>query len=98
MSTFLICDVSVKDGEALGEYLRLSEHTLEPFGGKFHAQAGAINVIEGDWEPSVIIIAEFPDAESANAWYASADYAEALKVKPLAMDRNMITVEGLSPS
>jgi len=95
MSAFLICDVEVKDGEKLKEYLRLSEHTLEPYGGKFHAQAGKVETIEGEWNPKIIILAEFPSMERARAWYESKEYAEALKVKPDALDRNMILTEGL---
>lgn len=96
MSAYLICDVDVKNRDALMEYLRLSEHTLAPFGGKFHAQAGKLEVIEGDWNPKVIIIAEFPTMEAAKEWYQSTDYAPALKVKPQAMNRNMILMEGVS--
>ncbi len=95
MSAFLICDVTVKDREALREYLKLSEHTLEPFGGRFQAQAGEVVVLEGDWSPTVVIVAEFPSIEAAKAWYSSGDYAPALEVKPLAMDRNMLVVAGL---
>jgi uncharacterized protein (DUF1330 family) len=95
MSAFLLCDVEVKDRDKLMEYLRLSEHTLAPYGGKFHAQAGEIEVIEGSWNPKVIIIAEFPSMEKAREWYESPEYAEALKVKPEAIDRNMILTKGL---
>ncbi len=95
MSAFLICDVDVKNREKLLEYLALSEQTLAPYGGKFHVQAGALEVIEGDWNPKAIIIAEFPTTEKAKEWYGSKSYAEALKVKPDAMNRNMIVVEGL---
>ncbi len=95
MSAFLICDVQVKNREKLLEYLRLSEHTLEPYGGKFHAQAGKTEVIEGDWNPTVIIVAEFPSIDKAKEWYHSAEYAKALKVKPEARERNMIVTEGI---
>jgi len=95
MSAFIVCDVEVKDRDKLMEYLRLSEHTLEPYGGKFHAQAGDIEVIEGNWNPKVIVIAEFPSMEKARGWYNSGEYARALKVKSDAIDRNMILTEGL---
>lgn len=95
MSAFLICDVKVIDREALMEYLRLSQPTLEPFGGKFHVQAGQIDVIEGEWDPQVIIIAEFPSMEKARQWYGSDEYSAALAVKPRAIERNMILVDGI---
>lgn len=98
MSAFLICDVQVKNREKLQEYLKLSEHTLEPFGGKFHAQAGRTETLEGEWSPKVIIIAEFPSIEKAKEWYGSSEYSKALKVKSEALDRNMIITEGLDQS
>jgi len=94
MTAFLICDVTVKDRDALNEYLSLSQHTLAPFGGKFHVQAGKVDVIEGNWNPKVVIVAEFPSMEKAHEWYVSDDYAKALEVKPKALDRNMILVQG----
>jgi len=96
MSAFLICDVEVKNGEKLQEYLKLSEPTLAPYGGKFHAQAGKTQILEGDWNPQVIIIAEFPSMSKAKEWYNSPEYALALKVKPAAIDRKMILTEGLN--
>ena len=95
MSAFLICDVTVKDRELLTEYLRLSQPTLEKFGGRFLAQAGETTVVEGNWEPKVIVIAEFPSVSCAMEWYHSADYAPALGIMPAAMHRNMIVTSGL---
>jgi len=73
----------------------LSEHTLEPFGGKFHAQAGKVESLEGRWNPKVIILAEFPSMDKAKQWYNSEEYGKALEVKPDALDRKMILTEGL---
>jgi len=87
MSAFLICDVKVKNRDKLKDYLALSEHTLAPFGGKFHAQAGKTECIEGTWSPKVIIIAEFPTMDKAKEWYNSAEYSKALEVKSEALDR-----------
>jgi len=95
MSAFLICDVVVKNREKLQAYLTLSEPTLKPYGGVFRAQAGDVETLEGNWNPSVIIIAEFPSMESARAWYSSGAYANALEVKSEAIDRNMILTAGL---
>ena len=95
MSAFLICDVEVKDRDKLQEYLNLSEPTLKPYGGIFHAQAGAVETLEGGWNPKVVIIAEFPSMDKAREWYGSAEYAKALMIKPDAMDRNMILTDGL---
>jgi uncharacterized protein (DUF1330 family) len=97
MPAYLLCSVTLKDREKLMEYLALSERTLAPFGGRFLAQAGLIDVVEGEWKPSTIIIAEFPSMERARDWYASSSYAPALAIKHLAFDRDMIIVDGVHP-
>ena len=54
-------------------------------------------MLEGDWTPRVIIVAEFPDMERARAWYRSPEYASALDVRDKALSRNLILVEGVAP-
>jgi uncharacterized protein (DUF1330 family) len=98
MPAYLLCDVTLKDREKLIEYLSLSEHTLAAFGGRFLAQAGRIDVFEGEWKPSTIIIAEFPTTDKAREWYSSTEYAPALAIKHLAFEREMIVVDGLMSS
>ena len=42
-----------------------------------------------------IIVVEFPSMERLRQWYASPEYAEALKVRRTALDRRLIFVEGV---
>lgn len=95
MSVYMICDVTVKDAEALSSYLKLAQPTLSAFEGKFHVQAGDVHVFEGTWNPKVVIVVEFPSLENAHSWYHSKEYKAALAIKPTAMDRNMIVVQGI---
>jgi uncharacterized protein (DUF1330 family) len=60
--------------------------------------AGKIEVLEGDWAPGVIVMAEYPDMERARAWYRSPEYASALAIRDQALTRNLILVEGIAPS
>jgi len=94
VSAFLICDITVKNRQALQKYLDLSQLTLKPYGGVFHVQAGKMDILEGEWNPEVIVIAEFPTMEKAQEWYQSPAYAPALRVRDEAIHRNMILVEG----
>ena len=52
---------------------------------------------EGGPEPKTIIVVEFPSMERLREWYASPEYAEALKVRQTALDRRLIFVEGVVP-
>jgi uncharacterized protein (DUF1330 family) len=51
--------------------------------------------VEGGPPPKNIIVAEFPSMERLNEWYASPEYAEALKFRQTALDRGLIFVEGV---
>jgi uncharacterized protein (DUF1330 family) len=45
-----------------------------------------------------LIIGEFPDMARARAWYRSPEYAEALTIRPRALDRRLIFVDGIAPA
>lgn len=92
---YVISDVTLRDGEALAAYRELAARSIATFGGRYLARGGEIGVLEGDWRPSAIVIAEFPDAATARAWYASPLYAEALAFREAALTRDLILVEGV---
>lgn len=75
MKTYLINHLripgDVPNSEGLA-YLEQVEATVAPFGGRWLAQ-GAVDVIEGNWPGSVVLI-EFPNREAAMSWYASPSY------------------------
>jgi len=86
----------VKNREALGMFRARALASITRYGGRYLARAGFVEPVEGTWNPSAIIIIEFPDLERAKAWYRSADYAAALAVRDDAISRNMILVEGMA--
>jgi uncharacterized protein (DUF1330 family) len=58
-------------------------------------RGGAIEVLEGDWEPSRIVILQFPDSETAKKWYASETYQHAITLRRNAGVMRMVMVEGV---
>jgi uncharacterized protein (DUF1330 family) len=57
------------------EYLEKVEATFLPYGGRWLALDGEVEVLEGAWPGSVVLM-EFPDRESARKWYASPAYQD----------------------
>jgi len=53
------------------------------------------SIAEGDPPPKNLIVVEFPSMERLREWYASPEYAEALKHRRTAIDRRLIFVEGV---
>ena len=81
MSAFLIVDTKIKSQNVYEEYKRLAKPIAEKYGGIYRARGGSLDVRETDlWTPTRIVIIEFPDVESAQAFVDSEEYAP---VKPL---------------
>ena len=57
-------------------------------------RGGAAEVVEGGPPPTTLIVVEFPWMERLREWYASPEYAEALKLRRTALERRLIFVEG----
>jgi uncharacterized protein (DUF1330 family) len=73
------------------------QKTIAQYGGRYLVRDGGANLIEGDPPPKTIVIVEFPTTERLREWYASPEYAEALKLRQTALDRRLIFVEGVAP-
>ncbi|WP_127558518.1 DUF1330 domain-containing protein [Saccharospirillum alexandrii] len=95
MSAFLIVDTKIKDHTAYEEYKTLAKPIAEKFGGVYRARGGVMDVRETElWSPSRIVIIEFPDMNSAQAFVDSEEYAP---VKPKRTDNaecTLFIVEG----
>jgi uncharacterized protein (DUF1330 family) len=97
VSAYVISDLEIRDPVLIAEYRSLAQDSIALYGGRYLARGGAIEPVEGGWNPKLIVIVQFPDMERARAWYRSAEYAEALKVRRNALDRRLIFVDGVPP-
>jgi uncharacterized protein (DUF1330 family) len=61
-------------------YLERIQATMDPFGGRFLVHGGAVEVKEGSW-PGTIVIVEFPGLDEARAWYESPAYQAILPLR-----------------
>ncbi len=95
MPAYLIADVEVHDLEGYEEYRRLVGPTLKKYGAKFLARGGKIDVLEGTWSPSRLVIVEFESADKARQWYRSEDYRPAKEARQKASSADFVIVEGV---
>ncbi len=98
MPAYIISDLTARDADALQTYRTRAAASIARHGGRYLARLGKIETLEGDWQPQMLVIVEFPSIEQARGWYRSPDYAEALAVRDRALSRNLILVEGVPPS
>ncbi|TDD96440.1 DUF1330 domain-containing protein [Actinomadura rubrisoli] len=78
------------------EYMERIQATLDPFSGRFIVHGGAVDVREGDWPGSVVMI-EFPSGEDARGWYESDAYQAILPLRADHLEGEVILVEGVGP-
>ena len=74
------------------DYLERIQATLDPFGGRFLVHGAEVEVIEGTW-PGTIVIIEFPGVDEAHRWYESRAYQEILPLRTDHIDGEAIIVE-----
>lgn len=95
MPAYVVIETDVTDPEQYERYKAASPAAVAAGGGRFVARGGDLAVLEGDWNPSRVVILEFPDLETAKRWYASEGYQEAKKLREGAANLNMVAVEGI---
>ena len=78
------------------DYLDRVQATLDPFHGRFIVQGGEIEVLEGAWAQSVIVLS-FPDMTTARAWYKSPACQKILHLRTDHVVGDVILVDGVAP-
>ncbi|MEU4427615.1 DUF1330 domain-containing protein [Actinoplanes sp. NPDC024001] len=82
--------------EEIIEYIERIQDTMDPYGGRFLVHMAEVEVVEGTWPGTVVMIA-FPDMAAAKAWYASPAYLEILPLRTRHIEGDIILVDGVAP-
>jgi uncharacterized protein (DUF1330 family) len=96
MSAYVISELEVRDAIAIETYRTVAAKSIAQYGGRYLVRGGAASVAEGGPAVKNIVVVEFPSMERLREWYASPEYAEALKVRQTALERRLIFVEGVA--
>lgn len=99
MPAYVIAAVSSADSTeqaqaVLAEYRAGNTDVVAAHGGRFLVRGGALERLEGDWDPLRVVIMEFPDADAARAWYGSPAYAPLRTLRQGASETSLVLVEG----
>jgi uncharacterized protein (DUF1330 family) len=95
MPAYVIVDIDVTDPERYEQYKAATPATLEAAGGRFLVRGGEITILEGDWQPSRLVVLEFENLAAAERWYESAAYQAAKKLRAGGARMRMVAVQGL---
>ncbi|NJO13392.1 MAG: DUF1330 domain-containing protein [Gammaproteobacteria bacterium] len=97
MAGYLIVDIAgIHDAKLYERYREQVAPSLQAAGGRYLARGGAIEVLEGDWRPSRIVLVRFDTTRAAREWWASDGYAPIRQMRLDSAQTNMILTEGLA--
>jgi uncharacterized protein (DUF1330 family) len=94
MAAYVIGDIEITDRAAFQEYRNRVGATVEQYGGKFVVRGGRVNPKEGDWQPRLVVMLEFPSLEQAERWYNSPEYQPLIAIRENAARTQLIIAEG----
>lgn len=97
MSAYCIFDnIQLLDISKLNSYKQQVAEVVKKFNGRYIVLGGQQRVIEGSWTPTYLVIIEFPDYETANAWYDSEEYRDLKKLRLQGVLCNAVITDGLN--
>jgi uncharacterized protein (DUF1330 family) len=98
MSAYYIAEHIITDPAKFEEYRLKVGPMIAGHGGRYLTKGGSHKMPEGGhWKPERVVIIEFPDMGSLNAWYNSAEYQPlfALRKESTSELDMVITLEGV---
>ncbi|MFE2146062.1 DUF1330 domain-containing protein [Streptomyces sp. NPDC059456] len=75
-------------------YIEEIQSTMDPFEGRFLVHGAQVEVMEGPF-PGTVVILGFPDIERARAWYASPAYRALAPLRTRHIPGELILVDGV---
>lgn len=94
MTAYLIAQIDVRDMEKYLDYARRAGPVVAAYGGRFLAKAGKTVALEGPAPRQRNVIIEFPDLDTAERYYRSADYQAAKVFRDGGADAQFFLVDG----
>ena len=95
MAAYVIVETDITDPAQYEQYKAASPAAIQAGGGRFLARGGELAVLEGDWQPSRLVVLEFEDLAAARDWYQSEAYQQAKKLRDGAARLRMIAIQGV---
>ncbi|AFC31093.1 hypothetical protein PM3016_4323 [Paenibacillus mucilaginosus 3016] len=96
MSAYVVVDIEVLNEEVFQNYVSRVEALLkeEVPGFRNLSAERSPKGLEGPWQPSMIVIHEFPDMETASRFYYSDAYAPLIELRQSASSASVVLVAG----
>jgi uncharacterized protein (DUF1330 family) len=95
MAAYIVARITIDDRERYAQYEAGFLEIFAAHTGRLLAVDDNPEVLEGDWQCTRTVIAEFPNKEEALAWYRSDDYQTLAEHRFAASDGEIALLAGL---
>ena len=95
MAAYVIVETDITDAAQYEQYKAASPAAISAGGGRFLARGGELAVLEGDWQPSRLVVLEFENVAAARDWYQSEIYQQTKKLRDGAARLRMVAIQGV---
>ena len=95
MAAYLVAEVTdISDEGPVKRYAEQVPPVVARYGGRYIARGPAM-VLEGNHQPMMIVLIEFPSMEQLQAFYNSDDYAPLIALRQQGSSFNFLAVDGV---
>lgn len=95
MAVYIVSLIDITDPEGMRQYQKDYPPLVETFGGRFRVRGGAVTALEGNWNHDRMVVMEFPDRETALAWYHSPEYHPFIAARQRCGRATLLMVDGV---
>ncbi|MCR9214896.1 MAG: DUF1330 domain-containing protein [Proteobacteria bacterium] len=95
MAAYMIARINVTDPDQYEVYKSLAPIAIKKYGGRYLTRGGPMETLEGPEETHRVVLLEYPDMETAKAFYDSPEYRKARDARKDAADGQFVLLEGL---
>ena len=96
MPAILVAQITIHDRERYAQYEAGFMTIFTAHEGRLLAVDENPEVLEGTWQCTRTVVAEFPNREAALAWYHSDDYQALAQHRFAASDGNVVVLAGMA--
>jgi uncharacterized protein (DUF1330 family) len=94
MKAYLVLDLSVNDYSGFRKYIAEIPAFIAKHSGKYIVQGVQPTTIEGDWKPERMVIIEFPERASAEAFLGDPEIQNLFKIRHATTTSKLVLADG----
>ncbi|MEP1208692.1 MAG: DUF1330 domain-containing protein [Rhizobiaceae bacterium] len=92
----MIVDVNVDDPEGYEKYKAEVPALIAKHGGEYLVRGGEFEVLEGDWEPTRLVVFSFPDRQAIHEFINDPEYADLKALRQRIASSSVVAVDGMT--